>query len=442
MLKIRKTLPEHYVKPVSLNRVLPAVRKIIADVRRNGDRAVFKYAKRFDSIELKRLELSPAEIKSAVRQVKPQVRGLLRAAAAKVRDFSHRQLARLGKLAYSKDGIKLEQKAIPVERAGIYVPGGRYPLASTAIMGAVPATVAGVKEVLVCTPNARPLTIAAAKIAGAHRIFNMGGAQAIAAMALGTKSIPRVDIIAGPGNLYVAAAKKELFGEVGIDFIAGPTELTIVADSSAPPDFAAADILAQAEHDPDASILVMTDSQKWADKLNSEIKTQLTDLPTAKTVRTALKNNAILLLKKITDAVLYVNKVAPEHCQLMVRKPRKLAKKIVNCGTLLLGPYSSCALSDYSTGANHILPTALAGRYTGGLSVLNFLKFVTVQEVTARGAPAAAAMAAELAQLEGLDAHRRAAELRLQIPFYHRDTEATQRTAERKELQKKKKKRK
>jgi histidinol dehydrogenase len=412
MLKIRKKLPERYTKPKSLNRVLPAVRKIIADVRRKGDKAVIKYTRRFDGISLKRLELSPSEIDAAVKQVKPHVRKLLRAIAAKVRDFSRMQFAQLKDFRYSRDGVKLEQTVTPVQRAGIYVPGGRYPLASTAIMGTVPARVAGVKEVIVCTPNARPLTIAAVRIAGAQRIFSIGGAQAIAAMALGTGSVPRVDVIAGPGNVYVAAAKKELYGEVGIDFIAGPTELAIVADSSAPVEFAAADILAQAEHDPDALILVITDSEEWARSLNVQLRRQLADLPTSKTVNAALRKGVILLVADTAEAVSRVNETAPEHCQLMVRKAGQLTKEIVNCGTLLIGPYSSCALSDYSTGANHILPTAIAARYAGGLSVHNFLKFITVQHVTRSGAQKIAPIAAELAELEGLFAHKRAAELR------------------------------
>ncbi len=412
MLKVVRKLPQRYTRPQSLEKVLPAVRKIIAGVRRGGDGAVIRYAKQFDGVALKKLEIPSREVNSAAKKLDSRTMKALRKAAGRIRDFAKKQLASIKPVRHDKSGVSLEQRLVPVERAGIYVPGGRYPLASTALMGVIPAKVAGVKEVIVCTPNARPLTIAATKIAGADRIFNIGGVQAIAAMALGTRSVPRVDVIAGPGNVYVTAAKKELYGEVGIDFVAGPTELAVVADSSARVDFVAADVLAQAEHDPEAAVIVITDSADWAKRLNAELSVQLSDLPTASTAKKALRRNAILLVKRIADAADCVNDVAPEHCQVMTRDARRIAGKITNCGTLLVGPYSSCALSDYSTGANHILPTALAARYTAGLSVHNFIRFLTVQQVSRKGADEIAPIASELARLEGLAAHSRAAQLR------------------------------
>jgi len=413
MLKIVKKLPKRYESAQPIEDILPAVRRIISDVRAHGDRAVAKYAKRFDKIAPKRFELSKQEIKTLTGRAERKVKKLLKNIAARVKEFAAKQINQFGDFTHSKDGVKLTQKVVPVERAGIYVPGGRYPLASTAIMGIVPAKVAGVREIAVCTPNPHPVTITAALAAGADRIFRIGGAQAIAAMAIGTRSVPRVDIIAGPGNIYVAAAKKELYGETGIDFIAGPTELALVADSSAPIDFAAADVLAQAEHDPQAIIIVITDSEKWAKDLKQELSVQLKDLPTAETAKESLKKNRILLVANIKEASAIVNGIAPEHCQVMTRRPLDIAKRITNCGTILIGPFSSCALSDYSTGGNHILPTALAGRYTAGLSVHNFLKFITVQEVTRKGAGIIVPLASELANLEGLEAHRRAADIRL-----------------------------
>lgn len=412
MLNIRTKLPPRYRTQEALSRALPVARRIIAAVRREGDEAVLRYARQFDSITSDKLEIPSREINEACKDVGSRVRGLLRSVISRVRDFSRVQRVALRKIRHAKNGVNLEQRILPVQRAGVYVPGGRYPLASTAIMGVVPAKVAGVGEIIVCTPDANPVTIAAAKLAGADRVFRIGGAQAIAAMGIGTRMVPRVDVIVGPGNAYVTAAKKELYGEVGIDFVAGPTELTVVADSSAPASLVAADVLAQAEHDPDAVILVITDKRDWARSLNEQLKSQIDHLPTAKTTRKTLRRNVILVAASIADAVDIVNEVAPEHCQLMVRRPRAVADKIVNCGTLLIGPCSSCALSDYSTGANHILPTALAARYSGGLSVHTFLKSVTIQRVSGRGARLIAPIAAEMAQLEGLEAHKRAAELR------------------------------
>jgi len=268
--------------------------------------------------------------------------------------------------------------------------------------------------VIVCSPKIKPITIIAANLAGADRIFNIGGVQAIGAMAFGTESVPKVDKIVGPGNKYVVAAKKEVFGEVGIDFIAGPSEILIIADEGSNAKFIAADLLAQAEHSKDSKVNLITNSKKIAAEVNKELKLQLKKLKTKEIAKVSLKNGRIIIVKNLKkEAVEIANKIAPEHLELQVKNPRSLMKKLKNYGSLFLGKYSAEVFGDYCSGTNHILPTNRAARYTGGLSVKDFLKIVTCQEITQKGANKLSKIASKFAEIEGLDAHKKSAEIRV-----------------------------
>ena len=390
----------------------PVVREILDAVKKDGDVAVKAYTKRFDNVELTETEVSKAEIKAAYNKVDGEVIMALTKAAENIRAFAQAQRGQVMDLRLEKDGIVLGQKVMPLERVGCYVPGGSYPLPSSALMSVIPAKVAGVKEVIVCSPKMQPVTLVAADIAGADRIFKIGGVQAVAAMAYGTQSMPRVDKIVGPGNVYVTAAKRDVFGQVGIDFVAGPSELVIIADSNADPRFIAADILAQAEHDVLARVCLITDSEELAAKASAEVEMQLESLPTASIAKQSVAKGLVIVVKNMEQAVEVANRFAPEHLEVQVKDPDALIPKLTNYGSLFIGKYSAEVFGDYCSGPNHILPTGGAARYTGGLSVLTFLKVLTYQEATAEGATGLAETAATLAQIEGLIGHKRSAQIR------------------------------
>jgi histidinol dehydrogenase len=395
----------------SSQEAIDSVRKIIFDVKKNGDKAVKSYNKKFDKIIIDNFEVSKEEIADAYTKVDSDVIGALKKAAANIKSFAEKQMSDIKDLKLKNDTIELGHRIVPIQSVGCYVPGGQYPLPSTALMSVIPARVAGVKNVFVFSPKIQPVTIVAADIAGADKIYKIGGVQAIAAMAFGTKQIPKVDKIVGPGNKYVAAAKKEVFGTVGIDMIAGPSEVLVIADDSANPAFIAADLLAQAEHDIDARANLITLSKSLADKVQSQIKIQLSKLSTKDIAVKSIKKGNIILVDSLDEAIGLSNLIAPEHLELQIKNPEKIISQLVNYGSLFIGEYSAEVFGDYCSGPNHTLPTGGAARYTGGLSVKEFVKTLTYQKALKRN-DNLINISSTLAKAEGLDAHRNAAEIR------------------------------
>ena len=392
---------------------LEVVKELLQDIKKNGDKAVLKYTEKFDKQKLKNLELSNEQVKAAYEKVDKKTLSLLKKAAENIRFFAEKQFEQLKNFETEKNDVILGQKVIPLKRVGCYVPGGRYPLPSSALMSIIPAKVAGVKEVIVCSPKITPVIIVAADIAGADRIFCIGGIQAIGAMAYGTESVPQVDKIVGPGNKYVTTAKKEVYGIVGIDFIAGPSEVLIIADETGNPEFIAADLLAQAEHDPNARTDLITTSKELAKNVNERIKIQLAKLKTKEVAELALKNGRIIIADSLERAVSIANGRAPEHLEIQVRNSEKIIEKLCNYGSLFIGENTAEVFGDYCSGTNHVLPTNGAARYTGGLSVKDFVKIVTFQRFTGKISKEMIQVASGLAEIEGLEAHRNAADIRL-----------------------------
>ena len=420
-----KQIPREFFEYKEIGEI-EIVKRILKDVKKDGDKVVKKYTQKFDKILLKRFEITKNEIKQAYKQVDKKTLIALRKAAKNIRIFAQKQLAQYKDFEIKIDNNKtnnkdrnsgnyIGQKIIPLEKVGCYVPGGLYPLPSSALMSVIPAKIAGVKERIVCSPKIKPVTIVAANIAGATRIFNIGGVQAIAALAYGTETIPKVNKIVGPGNKYVAAAKKEIYGICGIDFIAGPSEVMVIADKSGNPKYIAADLLAQLEHDIDASACLITDSRKLAAEVNKELTKQLNMLKTKEIAKQSIRNSMIILVKNINQAIEIANKKAPEHLELQIKNrknAKKKSSKLRNYGSLFQGKYSAEVFGDYCSGTNHILPTNGAARYTAGLSVKDFIKVCTYQR-SDRKSKALIAIASQLAEIEGLDAHRKAALARL-----------------------------
>jgi len=399
---------------------IAAVQEIIEQVRRNGDEAVKKYTLKFDGVELEQFKISVCDIVAAYDQLDNDMKIALQMAASNIEWFAEKQKEQLTDFDFEiSPGVMTGQRVIPIERIGVYAPGGRYPLPSTVLMCCIPARVAGVKEIAVFSPptyngSIHPAILAAADICQAEEIYCIGGVQAIAAMAYGTETIKKVDKIVGPGNQYVTAAKKLVYGAVGIDFIAGPTELMIIADESANPAFIVADLLAQAEHDVNAIPILITYSRELADRVNQQIEQQLKNLPTADIARQSLKDNGkIILVDMIDDAFDIANKKAPEHLELQLEYAKEFSVQLNNYGTLFIGSFSAEALGDYSSGLNHTLPTNGCARYTGGLSVKDFLKFQTTLEVNSEGLYDIDQIAIDLGRLEGLEGHARSVEARM-----------------------------
>jgi histidinol dehydrogenase len=400
-----------------------AVRSIIAEVRRDGDDAVRRFAAQFDRSSPHKLEVDTGLLQAAWEELdasEPNLAAALRLSANHLRRFAEKQRAQFRDFEFEmSEGLFAGQRVIPVERAAIYVPAGSFPLVSTVLMGAIPALTAGVEEVMVASP---PLEdglpdrriLAAAHLAGVSRVFAIGGAQAIAALALGTGTIPRVDLIAGPGNKYVAAAKRVLFGEVGIDFVAGPTDVLVIAAEGASADLAAADMLAQAEHDGDARARVLVPGRAMADSIVAALERRLAALPAADTARASLDAGGLIIVYGTKDQAVHIaNTIAPEHLELHVPDPQAWLPLLKNYGSLFMGELAAEVLGDYSAGINHILPTSGNARFSGGLSAQRFLKVVT----TLRCAPGQgfeeARSAAELiARSEGLVAHSESAACR------------------------------
>jgi len=388
-----------------------AVKEILKKVRANGDNAVLEYNILFDKNNSPEFEVSSEQIKEAYSKVDKETLDALKFAAKNIRAFAKAQMKQVKSFEVKTNFGVLEQKVIPLSRVGCYVPGGNYPLPSTALMTVIPAKVAGVKEVIVCSPNIKPVVIVAANLAGADRIFNIGGVQAIGAMAYGTKQVPRVDKIVGPGNKYVAEAKKEVYGEVGIDFVAGPSEVLIVADKTANPNLIAADMLAQAEHDVNAKANLITTSKEMAEKVKFELAKQLAVLETKKIAEQSISKSNFIVVKDLAGAAKLANEFAPEHLEIQAKIKPKMLDMFYNYGSLFLGEKSAEALGDYCLGPNHTLPTNGAARYAGGLSVRDFVKIVTVQNVKKTNKKLIS-VAAKLAEVEGLMAHKKSAEKR------------------------------
>lgn len=393
------------------------VSEIIANVRKNGDKALFEYAKKFDKVELESLLVSEAEIKETVESVEPEFLAVLKQAKENIELFHKKQL-RSGFEIKKENGVVTGQKITPVDRAGLYVPGGTAAYPSTVLMDAIPAKIAGCKEVVMVTPPSKDgkvnsAILAAASVAGVDKIFKVGGAQAIAALAYSTESIPKVDKIVGPGNAFVAEAKKQVFGTVSIDMIAGPSEILIVADSKSNPAYVAADLLSQAEHDKLASAVLVTDSEQLANEVSAELEKQIPLLEREEIARTSIDNNGkIIVADSIEKAIDIANEIAPEHLELCVDNPFDYLERVRHAGSVFMGRYCPEALGDYLAGANHTLPTSGTAKFSSPLSVDDFIKKTQFTYYTKQALDEVAADVALFARKEGLTAHAKSAIIR------------------------------
>jgi histidinol dehydrogenase len=399
------------------------VAEIIADVRARGDAALLALTARFDGVQaasMAALEIGPDELRAAMDSITPAQRGALVAAAERVRDYHQRQLDACARSWQYRDadGTLLGQKVTPLDRVGIYVPGGKAAYPSSVLMNAIPAQVAGVGEIVMVVPTPQgernALVLAAAFVAGVHRVFTLGGAQAVAALAYGTASVPRVDKITGPGNAYVASAKRRVFGQVGIDMIAGPSEILVLADGTTPPDWVAMDLFSQAEHDELAQSLLLSPDAAYLDAVQEAVDRLLPDMPRREVIRASLQDRGALIhTRSMEEACAISNRIAPEHLEISAADPGRWEPLLQHAGAIFLGAYTSESLGDYCAGPNHVLPTSGTARFSSPLGVYDFVKRSSLIEVSAAGAQVLGPVAAELAYGEGLQAHARAAELRL-----------------------------
>ena len=395
------------------------VAEIIAAVRAEGDAALLRYAKQFDKAELDTLEVPASLLDAAVQALDPDLRSILEEAAANIRDFHSRQV-RQSFVVTEKDGVVLGQKVTPIDRVGLYIPGGTAAYPSSVLMNAIPAKIAGCGEVVMvspptCSGDINPVILAAARIAGVDRVFRTGGAQAVAALAYGTESVPKVDKIVGPGNAYVAEAKRQVFGRVAIDMIAGPSEILVVADGTCEARFVAADLLSQAEHDKMASAVLVTDSPELAVAVQEELERQLELLPRREIARASIESNGkIIVADDLMQAIDIANTIAPEHLELCVDNPFDYLNSIRHAGSIFLGKYCPEALGDYFAGPNHTLPTSGTARFSSPLAVDDFVKKSQFTYYTGSALRAVSAKVARFARQEGLDAHARSAEVRFE----------------------------
>lgn len=395
------------------------VSEIIKNIRKNGDRALCEYSERFDRVKLEKLEVSPQEIEQAMQSVELEFIRILETAAANIRKF-HQNQVRSSFIVNDTDGVVMGQKIIPMEQVGIYVPGGTAAYPSTVLMDCIPAKIAGCSQIIMVTPprpdgSVNPAILAAAKIAGVDRIFKVGGAQAVAALAYGTQSVPKVDKIVGPGNAFVAEAKRQVFGQVAIDMIAGPSEILVVADGTANPAYVAADLLSQAEHDKLASAVLVTDSMDLAKAVQDQIEQQLTRLERQEIARASIDNNGKIIVADTIDVVIEIaNTLAPEHLELCIDNPFDYLDKIRHAGSIFMGKYCPEALGDYMAGPNHTLPTSGTARFSSPLSVDDFVKKSQYTYYTPQALKKVAKDVAYFAQTEGLTAHAHSAVIRLE----------------------------
>ena len=421
-----KIIPYDTLEPGALlmrsmqsSNVSAAVSAIIEDVAKRGDSALYEYAERFDKASLSSLEVSAEEIDEAFSQITAELRRAMELAAENIRAFHAKQL-RQGFTLERGDGVVMGQKITPIEKVGLYIPGGTAAYPSTVLMLAIPAKLAGCSEIVITTPPNRegkvsaPI-LAAAKLAGVNRIIKSGGAQAIAALACGTETVPKVDKIVGPGNAYVAEAKRQVFGRVNIDMIAGPSEILVIADGTCNPAFVAADLLSQAEHDKMASAVLITDSAALAEAVSGEVERQLRSLPRQEIARASIENNGMILVTDdLMQAVEAANELAPEHLEICVDDPMPYLDHVRNAGSVFLGKYCPEALGDYLAGPNHTLPTSGTARFSSPLSVDDFIKKTQFTRFTPEALKAVSEDIAVFARSEGLDAHARSAEIRFE----------------------------
>ena len=397
------------------------VREILNDVKKKGDEAVLQLTHKYDrhSLPLEQIRVTPDEIKTAYTELNGEELNALKEAAKRIRLFHERQ--KQNSWTYEDEGITLGQMVRPIELAGIYVPGGKASYPSSVLMNAIPAKVAGVERLIMCSPfpdgQTRPHVLVAADLAGVTEIFKIGGAQAVAAMAYGTDTIPRVDKIVGPGNIFVALAKRLVFGVVDIDMIAGPSEILIVADSSANPVFVAADLLSQAEHDEDAISILVTPDESLAKEVQKELKSQVKTLNKKAIAEASLDNNCYLFVTDtIEEAVNMANKIAPEHLELCIENPEKWTEKVKNAGAVFMGHYTPEAMGDYLAGPNHVLPTSGTARFSSPLGVYDFIKRTSLISYTKEALQNCGKTVTLLAEMEDLGAHAKSVKLRLNEP--------------------------
>jgi len=421
----QKTLLNSLSLPSADDQAIDAVViSILADIKVGGDEALIKYTKQFDRLSVNRvsdLEIKQADLEAAYRSLPSEQAKALEFAAQRVRAYHEKQKEAAGCRSWEytePDGTRLGQKVTSLDRVGIYVPGGKAAYPSSVLMNAIPARVAGVEEIIMVVPTPdgarNPLVLAAAHLAGVHRVFTIGGAQAVAALAYGTQTIPAVDKIVGPGNAYVAAAKRRVFGTVGIDMIAGPSEILILCDGSTDPDWIAMDLFSQAEHDELAQSILLCPAPRFIDKVNESIQRLLPQMPREKVIRASLQNRALLIeVSDMSEACQIANVIAAEHLEICAQEPQQWADKIRHAGAIFMGSYTSESLGDYCAGPNHVLPTARTARFSSPLGVYDFMKRSSLIEVSAAGAQTLGPIASTLAHGEGLQAHARAAEMRL-----------------------------
>jgi histidinol dehydrogenase len=401
-----------------------AVAKILLAVKEKGDEAVLGFTKQFDRLSIlsvPELEIPRKDLEQAYKSLSDGQKSALDIAAQRVRAYHEKQKIEAGCHSWEYeevDGTRLGQKVTPLDRVGIYVPGGKAAYPSSVLMNAIPAKVAGVEQVIMVVPTPdgarNPLVLAAAYLAGVDRVFTIGGAQAVGALAYGTKTIPSVDKIVGPGNAYVAAAKRRVFGIVGIDMIAGPSEILVLCDGCSNPDWIAMDLFSQAEHDEQAQSILLCPDPAFIEQVQASINKLLPEMPRAKVIEASLTNRALLIqVKDMSEACEIANEIAAEHLEICVADPRKWAEKIRHAGAIFMGNYTSESLGDYCAGPNHVLPTARTARFSSPLGVYDFIKRSSMIEVSEAGAQTLGVVASTLAHGEGLQAHARAAEMRL-----------------------------
>ena len=392
---------------------ISSVNDIISDVRRNGDSAVREYAKKFGDGEIEDFRLTEEEIEDAFNKIDNDVIDTIKYSINNVRKFAQAQLDSVKEIEVNVAGNTLGHKIVPLDSVGCYIPGGNYPLPSSAIMTIVPAKVAGVKRIAAMSPKIQPVTVVAAYLAGADEIYRIGGVQAVGAIAYGTETIKKVNKIVGPGNKFVTSAKKQVFGECGIDFLAGPSEVLIVADETANPDFIAADMLAQCEHDKDARAFLICFSEDFAKRVDEKAREYLKELPTKDIAEISYAKSIAVIVNTFEEAIELSNNKAPEHLELCFKDISDNKDRFTNYGSMFIGNYSAEVFGDYVSGTNHTLPTNQVAKYSGGLSVFDYIKIQTYQIINKTSLEETAKNASKLAEKEGLFAHKLAADVRL-----------------------------
>jgi histidinol dehydrogenase len=395
---------------------------ILDDIKRIGDQALQKYTNRLDFFDLtgKSMEVTSKEMSTALKEVSPEDKKAIDLIAARITDFY--KLQKITKVASKKTDIDIKLITKPLERVGIYVPGGKASYPSTVLMSAIPAKLAGVEEIIMCSPwssgEHNPAVLYAAHVAGVKQIFKIGGAQAIAAMAYGTKTVPKVDKVIGPGNIYVSWAKKLVYGDVDIDMIAGPTELVILGDGTVPPAYVASDLLSQAEHDEQASTLLITTNANYAIRVEGEVRKQVLKLKRKAIANESIKKRGlIVLVRNLNEGIELVNEMAPEHLEICTKDPEKVLAKVKHAGTIFLGPYTPESIGDYVAGPSHVLPTHGTARFFSALSVYDFIKTIPVIKFGEKAFKKFGPTAAQLAESEGLTAHANSINLRIEKPI-------------------------